>query len=54
MNHRVDNFDTRRKAVDQHATSLVLKHRAQAAGGLWLLEIPFAPRGSVEMVPWMP
>jgi acetolactate synthase-1/2/3 large subunit len=28
--------------------------RAQAAGGLWLLEIPFAPRGSVEMVPWMP
>jgi acetolactate synthase-1/2/3 large subunit len=28
--------------------------RAQSAGGLWLLEIPFAPRGSVEMVPWMP
>jgi acetolactate synthase-1/2/3 large subunit len=28
--------------------------RAHEAGGLWLLEIPFAPRGSVEMVPWMP
>ena len=28
--------------------------RAQEAGGLWLIEIPFAPRGSVEMVPWMP
>jgi acetolactate synthase-1/2/3 large subunit len=28
--------------------------RAHAEGGLWLLEIPFAPRGSVEMVPWMP
>ncbi len=28
--------------------------RAHDAGGLWLIEIPFAPRGSVEMVPWMP
>jgi acetolactate synthase-1/2/3 large subunit len=28
--------------------------RAHQAGGLWLIEIPFAPRGSVEMVPWMP
>jgi acetolactate synthase-1/2/3 large subunit len=28
--------------------------RAHEAGGLWLIEIPFAPRGQVEMVPWMP
>jgi acetolactate synthase-1/2/3 large subunit len=28
--------------------------RAHEAGGLWLIEIPFAPTGSVEMVPWMP
>jgi acetolactate synthase-1/2/3 large subunit len=28
--------------------------RAQEAGGLWLIEVPFAPRGAVEMVPWMP
>lgn len=28
--------------------------RAHQAGGLWLIEIPFAPKGSVEMVPWMP
>ena len=28
--------------------------QAHSAGGLWLLEVPFAPRGSVEMVPWMP
>jgi len=28
--------------------------RAHAAGGLWLIEVPFAPRGSVQMVPWMP
>lgn len=28
--------------------------RAHQEGGLWLIEVPFAPRGSVEMVPWMP
>ena len=28
--------------------------RARETGGLWLIEIPFAPRGTVEMVPWMP
>jgi acetolactate synthase-1/2/3 large subunit len=28
--------------------------RAHETGGLWLIEVPFAPRGSVEMVPWMP
>lgn len=28
--------------------------RAQESGGLWLIEIPFAPKGTVEIVPWMP
>jgi len=28
--------------------------RAHEAGGLWLIEIPFAPKGSANMVPWMP
>ncbi len=28
--------------------------KAHTAGGLWLIEIPFAPKGTVEMVPWMP
>jgi acetolactate synthase-1/2/3 large subunit len=28
--------------------------RAHDAGGLWLIEIPFAPDGPATMVPWMP
>jgi len=28
--------------------------RASEAGGLWLIEVPFAPTGSAQMVPWMP
>ena len=28
--------------------------RALAAGGVWLIEIPFAPEGSSNRVPWMP
>lgn len=28
--------------------------KAQSVGGLWLIEIPFAPQGTVQMVPWMP
>jgi acetolactate synthase-1/2/3 large subunit len=28
--------------------------RAHATGGLWLIEIPFAPDGPATMVPWMP
>jgi acetolactate synthase I/II/III large subunit len=27
---------------------------AHEAGGLWLIEVPFAPEGVVNMVPWMP
>jgi acetolactate synthase-1/2/3 large subunit len=28
--------------------------RAHQAGGLWVIEIPFAPEGPATMVPWMP
>lgn len=28
--------------------------RAHGTGGLWLIEIPFAPDGPATMVPWMP
>ncbi len=28
--------------------------RAHEAGGLWLIEVPFAPDGPATMVPWMP
>jgi acetolactate synthase I/II/III large subunit len=28
--------------------------RAHEAGGLWLIEVPFAPTGPETMVPWMP
>ncbi|MEX0959323.1 MAG: thiamine pyrophosphate-binding protein [Burkholderiales bacterium] len=28
--------------------------RAHEAGGLWLIEVPFAPQGVANMVPWMP
>jgi len=28
--------------------------RAHEAGGLWVIEIPFAPDGPATMVPWMP
>ncbi|HWQ37749.1 MAG TPA: thiamine pyrophosphate-binding protein [Burkholderiales bacterium] len=28
--------------------------RAHDSGGLWLIEVPFAPKGPVNRVPWMP
>jgi acetolactate synthase-1/2/3 large subunit len=28
--------------------------QAREAGGLWLIEVPFAPEGPATMVPWMP
>lgn len=27
---------------------------ARERGGVWLIEVPFAPKGSVNLVPWMP
>ncbi len=32
----------------------VTMRRALETGGVWLIEIPFAPDGSPTMVPWMP
>jgi acetolactate synthase-1/2/3 large subunit len=32
----------------------VAVRRAHEAGGLWVIEIPFAPEGPATMVPWMP
>lgn len=28
--------------------------KAQSNGGLWLIEVPFAPKGMMNVVPWMP
>jgi len=28
--------------------------KAHEAGGLWLIEVPFAPEGAAQQVPWMP
>jgi acetolactate synthase-1/2/3 large subunit len=43
------------KSIRVEATDLgATVRRAHAEGGLWLIEIPFAPKGTVEMVPWMP
>ena len=28
--------------------------RAYETGGTWLIEVPFAPEGTVNVVPWMP
>jgi len=28
--------------------------RAREAGGTWLIEVPFAPEGAANLVPWMP
>lgn len=46
-------FGARSARVEAKDLGAAVK-RARGEGGLWLLEIPFAPRGSVEMVPWMP
>lgn len=32
----------------------VAVRRAREEGGLWLIEVPFAPEGPANMVPWMP
>jgi len=48
-----DAFGARSARVEPEDLGAAVR-RAHAAGGLWLIEIPFAPRGTVEMVPWMP
>ncbi len=48
-----DAFGAKTVRVEPKDLSATVRH-AHGAGGLWLIEIPFAPKGSVEMVPWMP
>jgi acetolactate synthase-1/2/3 large subunit len=48
-----DAFGARSARVEPKDLAAAVR-RAHEAGGLWLIEIPFAPRGAVEMVPWMP
>ncbi len=43
------------KSVRVHADEVgSAVRRAHESGGLWLIEVPFAPTGSAQMVPWMP
>jgi acetolactate synthase-1/2/3 large subunit len=48
-----ESFGAKSVRVDPKDLGATVK-RAHEAGGLWLIEVPFAPRGQVEMVPWMP
>jgi len=48
-----DAFGAKSVRVEAKDLGAAVRH-AHAAGGLWLIEIPFAPKGTVEMVPWMP
>jgi len=46
-------FGAKTMRVDPKELGVAVR-RAHEAGGLWLIEIPFAPDGPVNMVPWMP
>ena len=46
-------FGVNSTRVEPGALGLAVR-RAVEAGGVWLIEIPFAPEGSPTMVPWMP
>lgn len=46
-------FGIRSARVEPQALASTVQ-RAREAGGLWLIEIPFAPEGPTTMVPWMP
>lgn len=48
-----ESFGARSVRVDAKDLGAAVR-RAHEAGGLWLIEVPFAPEGSVQMVPWMP
>ncbi len=48
-----ESFGARSERVQPQNLGTAVK-RAHEAGGLWLLEVPFAPGGSAEQVPWMP
>ncbi len=42
---------SKRVEADQLGDAVAQAHKA---GGTWLIEVPFAPGGAAEMVPWMP
>jgi len=48
-----DSFGAKSVRIEPKGLGAAVR-RAHEAGGLWLIEIPFAPGGSAEMVPWMP
>jgi len=48
-----DAFGVNSARVEPKALGAAVRH-ALAAGGVWLIEIPFAPEGSPTRVPWMP
>jgi acetolactate synthase-1/2/3 large subunit len=48
-----ESFGAKSERVDAKDLGAAVR-RAHQAGGLWLIEIPFAPEGSAQMVPWMP
>ncbi|MCC7549362.1 MAG: thiamine pyrophosphate-binding protein [Burkholderiales bacterium] len=48
-----ESFGARSVRVEAGEVGAAVR-RANEAGGLWLVEVPFAPTGSVQMVPWMP
>lgn len=46
-------FGVNSARVEPKALGGAVRH-ALATGGVWLIEIPFAPQGSPNLVPWMP
>lgn len=48
-----DAFGARSERVAPEDLGATVK-RAREAGGVWLIEVPFAPGGTANMVPWMP
>ncbi len=48
-----ESFGARSVRVEAAAIGPAVR-RAHESGGLWLIEVPFAPTGSAQMVPWMP
>jgi acetolactate synthase-1/2/3 large subunit len=46
-------FGAKSVRVEPKAAGIAVR-RAIDAGGVWLIEVPFAPTGPATMVPWMP
>jgi len=46
-------FGARALRIDAAAVGATVR-RAQQEGGLWLIEVPFDPRGAASIAPWIP